>query len=446
MANAQHAQPPVIVVGAGLAGLTAAAFLRRRGVSVRVCEAGHQIAGLAATHVDADGFSYDFGAHFITNRLAAAIGVSAACRPVVHYGEMVRLRDRTYSYPFGLMRDPHFLLSGLGARAVQLMADAPESAADVFRLRYGAALANEIAIPLLESWSGAQATDLAPAVAGVLNHSVGHTVLLKLNSRLRGRAVAIGYCHELPETRYVWHVYPVGGVALLCKRLAQELEGCVELETPVDQIFVDQGRVVGVRANGHERPAAAVVSTAPVHVLARMVTGTDALRPMARFRYRPMVFVNLRFTGRGHLPDTMLWTPNAGSPFFRLTETPRSMPWLAPAGHTLITAELGCEGGDPSWRSSDEELGERCLQHLDWIPNVRRRYLGCRVVRSPVAYPVFLREYEADRQAFARSTGVEGLYSVGRNGEFAHWLMEDVYWRSLDTMRRLLRDHVALAA
>ena len=122
------------------------------------------------------------------------------------------------------------------------------------------------------------------------------------------------------------------------------------------------------------------------------------------------------------------------------------MPWLAPAGHTLITAELGCEGGDPSWRSSDEELGERCLQHLDWIPNVRRRYLGCRVVRSPVAYPVFLREYEADRQAFARSTGVEGLYSVGRNGEFAHWLMEDVYWRSLDTMRRLLRDHVALAA
>jgi protoporphyrinogen oxidase len=446
MPESAHAQPPVIVVGAGLAGLTAAAFLRRRGIPVRVCEAGPKIAGLAATHVDAQGFSYDFGAHFITNRLAAAIGVSADCRPVTHYGEMVRLGGRTYGYPFGLMRDPHFLLSGLGARVGHWSPPPADSAADVFRSRYGAALADEIAIPLLESWAGARATDLAPAVAGVLNHSIGHTVLLKINSRLRHRAIAIGYCHEMPETRYVWHVYPVGGVSLLCKRLAQELESCVDLETPVDQILVDQGRVVGVRAKGRELAAAAVVSTAPVHILARMVSGTDALQPMARFRYRPMVFANLRFTGRGHLPDTMLWTPGAGAPFFRLTETPLSMPWLAPPGHTLITADLGCEVGDAIWQSSDEELGERCLEHLDWIPNVRARYRGCRVVRSAVAYPVFLREYEADRQAFAQSTGVAGLYSVGRNGEFAHWLMEDVYWRALSAMRRLIRDQVDLAA
>lgn len=112
----------------------------------------------------------------------------------------------------------------------------------------------------------------------------------------------------------------------------------------------------------------------------------------------------------------------------------------------MITADLGCEVGDATWLASDEELGERCLQHLDWIPAVRGRYLGCRVVRSSVAYPVFLREYEADRQAFSRSLGVDGLYSVGRNGDFAHWLMEDVYWRSLNTMRRLMREHVALAA
>ncbi len=446
MAEPRNATPPVIVVGAGLAGLTAAAFLRRRGIPVRVFEAGTQVAGLAATHVDAQGFSYDFGAHFITNRLAAAIGVSADCVPIAHYGEMVRLGGRTYGYPFGLMRSPHFLLSGLGARAGQWGAEEPGSAADVFRSRYGAALADEVAIPLLESWSGARASDLAPAVAGVLNHSIGHTVLLKINSRIRKRAVAIGYCHELPETRHVWHVYPTGGVSLLCRRLANELESCIDLETPVDRIIVDQGRVAAVRANGREVPAAAVVSTAPVHILSRMVTGTDALRPLARFRYRPMVFANLRFTGRGLLPDTMLWTPDGGAPFFRLTETPLSMPWLAPAGHTLITADLGCDVGDAIWTASDEELGERCLQHLDWIPNARQRYIGCRVVRSPVAYPVFLNEYEKDRQALARSTGVEGLYSVGRNGEFAHWLMEDVYWRSLNAMRQLIRDQVAVAA
>ena len=47
------------------------------------------------------------------------------------------------------------------------------------------------------------------------------------------------------------------------------------------------------------------------------------------------------------------------------------------------------------------------------------------------AYPVYLAAYEERRQRFARDTGVAGLYSVGRNGEFAHLLMEDVYWRTL---------------
>ena len=42
--------------------------------------------------------------------------------------------------------------------------------------------------------------------------------------------------------------------------------------------------------------------------------------------------------------------------------------------------------------------------------------------------------YEERRQGFAESTGVDGLYSIGRNGEFAHLLMEDIYWRTLKRM------------
>ena len=68
-------QGHVAVVGAGLAGLLAARELRRRGISVTVYEAGRQVAGLARSFTDSDGFTYDFGAHFITNRLAAALGI-----------------------------------------------------------------------------------------------------------------------------------------------------------------------------------------------------------------------------------------------------------------------------------------------------------------------------------------------------------------------------------
>jgi oxygen-dependent protoporphyrinogen oxidase len=437
---------PIVVIGAGLAGLTAASYLRRRGVPVRVFEAGPRIAGLAATERDADGFTYDFGAHFITNRLAAAIGVGAQCRTVEHYGESVRLGGHTYAYPFGLMRRPDFVLSAIRRRAVVDERRKPRSAGEVFRLRYGDALADRVAIPLLEAWSGAAADDLAPSVVEAFPHSIGHTLLLKLDGRLTHRAVAIGYSREMPESPHVWHVYPLGGVSVLCERLLEPIEHCIELNTPVQQVLVDHGRVVGVRAGGREYPASAVVSTAPVHVLPRLVSGSDALEPLASFKYRPMVFVNLRLEGRGLLPDTMLWTPEDGAPFFRLTETPLSMPWLAPAGKTLITADLGCTVGDEIWRASDEELGARCLEHLEWIPGVRERYLGCRVMRSAIAYPVYLRAYEEARLRFARTTGVSGLVSIGRNGEFSHLLMEDVYWRTLDAMRRLLDERAVAAA
>jgi protoporphyrinogen oxidase len=83
---------------------------------------------------------------------------------------------------------------------------------------------------------------------------------------------------------------------------------------------------------------------------------------------------------------------------------------------------------------NDEALGELCLEHLTrLIPDARERYLGCRVLRSPVAYPVYHRRYEAERQRQECATGVEGLYSIGRNGEFAHILLEDVHLRAART-------------
>jgi protoporphyrinogen oxidase len=300
-------------------------------------------------------------------------------------------------------------------------------------------MADEVALPLIESWSGTPASQLAPSVGESLPGSIVHTLFLKAASRLTGRAVGCGYSREMPETPHVFHVYPEGGVGLLCQRLAAGLEDAVRLGSPVEAIFVENRRAVAVKVKGSEQPVAAVVSTAPCNVLARLVQGTDALAPLSRFRYRPMVFVNMRFRGRPLLPEVVVWTPESRFPFFRVTETTLSMPWLAPEGKTILTVDIGCEVGDRFWSMADEELGELCLEHLaPLVPDARARYLGGRALRTPVAYPVFLGAYEADRQRAERSLGIEGLASVGRNGEFAHIFMEDVYWRTRKKVRRLL--------
>jgi protoporphyrinogen oxidase len=145
--------------------------------------------------------------------------------------------------------------------------------------------------------------------------------------------------------------------------------------------------------------------------------------------------VNLKFDGRPFLPEVTTWVPDRSFPFFRLTEPPLSMPWLAPEGKTLVTADIGCETSDPMWNMADEDLAQLCLEHLTRIvPSARERYRGCRVLKTPVGYPIYLRSYESERAALEKGLPVAGLFSVGRNGEFAHVLMEDVYWRTLARM------------
>jgi protoporphyrinogen/coproporphyrinogen III oxidase len=432
--------PPIAILGTGIAGLTAAVGLREAGIPVVVYEASSRIAGMATTFKDPDGFSYDFGAHFITNRFAKAIGVNSQCHDVRYYGESVLIRGETYKYPIGLALVPRFALSAAVTKIWRRRSDSQESSvAEAFLNQYGEALAKEVAIPLVEAWSGERGINLSAAVADKIPSSLLQVLGLKLLSALTGKAIAIGYGKEKPASWRVWHVYPEGGLALICERLAARFDGEIYLGSPVEEIFVESGRVVGIRVRGKRTEVSAVISTAPVNHLAKLVKGTNAVEHLSKFRYRAMVFVNMRFKGRGVLPDVVLWVPSASLPFFRLTEAPLSMPWLAPTGKTMVTADLGCVVGDKTWSMSDVDLGDLCVEAMNRIiPGRKEFYLGCTVLRTPFAYPVFLNEYEGERCRFREGTEVQGLYSIGRNGEFDHLLTEDVYWRTLSKVPQII--------
>src|SRR5205823_9886106 len=139
--------------------------------------------------------------------------------------------------PFGLLKVFRYLKGAVLSRVTpRANASREISAADWFRANYGKALADEVALPLIEAWSGVPASALSASVGEKLQNSVWKTVLLKRASRRTGRAVACGYSHEMPESPHVWHVYPEGGLGLLCQRLASGLEDAIRLDSPVERI------------------------------------------------------------------------------------------------------------------------------------------------------------------------------------------------------------------
>jgi protoporphyrinogen/coproporphyrinogen III oxidase len=434
---------PVAIVGGGLAGLVAARELIARGIPVRLFEASPELGGLARTVKDENGFSFDFGAHFITNRLAAELNAEDLCEVVPRYGEaVVTAEGKVYSYPFGFVKNPRYVTSLLKSRVSAHRP--PANALEQMAALYGDTMAREIASPILEGWSGVSAELLSPAVAEKMEEGILKTFWLKTVGRLTRRAVTVGYTREKPSSAKVWHVYPTNGVGEIIARLAEQVGGdVIQLSSPVQKIHVEEGRVRAISVNDQRIDVSAAMSTAPVHVLPRLVEGTDALDHMGRFRYRPMVFVNLLLEGRGLIPDVLVWYTDRKLPFFRLTETPLSMPWIAPEGKTTLMADICAEIGDETWTADDDDLAKTILESLEpMIPDIADRFLGSRVLRAPLAYPLFLNEYEKDRQAFAAGTGVGGLYAIGRNGEFAHILMEDVYWRTKKKVAQLAAELV----
>ena len=423
----------MVVLGAGFAGLVSAVELGRLGHDVTILEAQGAVGGLATSH-QVDGISFDTGAHFVTNRLAAAIGVMHRCENAARYGEAVWLHGRSSSYPLGLMRSPRYASSALMSRLRS--ASPAASAADRFRSEYGRALADDVAIPIVEAWSGLPADELAPSVVDKIPGGIGQTVALTAARRLTRRAVAIGYCAEAPQTANVWHVYPRDGLSAFSNHLAGQLHNPVRLNTPVQAIHIEDGRVVAVRSNDRDDEAAAVVSTLPAPLLARL-TGHARLAPLTELQFRAMVFLQIRLRGRGVLPEPVTWTPDRALPFFRVTEAPMAMPWLAPPDETVLTIDLGAQVGDDIWNADDATLAEWCRPGLsEIVPDLAARTIGTYSARTPLAYPVYARRTEAARKAI-NTHGIVGLVSAGRNAEFAHLLMEDVYWRTLRTVRAL---------
>ncbi len=234
----------------------------------------------------------------------------------------------------------------------------------------------------------------------------------------------------------MWHVYPRDGLNALTDALAANLREPVRLSCPAEGILVEDDIVTAVQAGGETIPVDAVISTLPAPMLARLVEH-PAVAPLADLRYRAMVFVQLHLRGRGLLPAPVMWFPEPTAGFFRASEAPVTNPSLAPPGETVVTVDFGAQVGDATWTAPTPELTRAALAGLAaLVPDIDERLIADFTNRTSLAYPVLALETEGARRRIDQH-GIKGLAVAGRNAEFAHILMEDVYWRTRRTAHEL---------
>jgi len=421
------ADEPTLVLGAGPAGLTAAYVLGKAGHKAIVLEADRQVGGLAKT-VEIDGFRFDLGGHrFFTK----AHEVEALWREIMGDEFLLRPRmsriywnGRFLDYP---LRGPD-VIRKLGpvelTRCVASYAKAalsPKrqevSLEDWVSNRFGRRLFELFFKSYTEKVWGVPTTEIRAEWAAQRIRGLSFTSAAK--------AAFLGNRGNKVRTLISEFRYPRYGPGQMWEAMARRIEddgGEILLDTPVERLEVEQGRVVAIEAAGRTHRPHAVISSLPLRDVVAMTRPEPPARVVEAgrgLRYRDFLTVALVVSGDDLFPDNWIYIHDPSVRVGRIQNYRSWSPWMVPdPSKACVGLEYFCFAGDDLWTMGDDDLVAFATEELERLGlarpgQVERGF----AIRVPKAYPIYDADY-AERVATIRAwlETIENLQQVGRNG------------------------------
>jgi len=325
---------PVIVLGAGLAGLGAAHRLGGRAV---IFEAADRVGGISQT-VTYDGFSYDLGPHVLFFRSAAS---REFCERLLG-GEWTRqprraritIGDERISYPIqeGFVRSPVLKRRYLpGLRRAGRTEPASPTFTEIARAQYGDALAKEF-------FSDYNAKLWRYPLDG-MDPEWARKFLPKFPRRGL-MLVTLGFTPRRgPNAGF--HYPRTGGIGALARRMAETVPGELRLRTVVRRVHTGERWVETGDGERHEFHA--LVSTLPLPRLAQIALDLPA-ELVEGAKGLPCVgtaFIHLGLK-KNRPDDDSHWEyfPDPELAFHRLHVPENYSPDMVPEGRGSVVAEV----------------------------------------------------------------------------------------------------------
>jgi protoporphyrinogen oxidase len=427
-------QRPVVVIGAGPAGLTAALQLAQLGVPVLVVEANPRVGGLAQT-IEYKGFRFDIGGHRFYTKVPAVRDLwrSMLGRDFIRRPRLSRIffDGKFFDYPLkplvtlrtlGLRRSAAILLSYLWAR---LRPVRPEvSFEDWVINRFGRRLYRTFFEAYTEKVWGIPCRSISARWAAQRIQGLSlRTALVNMLAPARARR------RTTVKTLIDEFDYPRLGPGMMWDAFAARIEalgGTVMLDARVTRLVHDGGTVDSVQIErGGERfmqPASGVISTMPLrHLVSSLGPSTppEVAEASRRLRYRDFITVAVIVDRADVFPDNWIYVHDPAVKVGRIQNFKNwSRDMVPDQSKTCLGLEYFCSAGDEIASQSDEQLTALARRELALIGLVQPEWIvDATVVRVPKAYPVYDATYQLARNAVRdHLRGFTNLQTIGRNG------------------------------
>ena len=420
---------PVVIIGAGPSGLTAANELVKGGVSPTVLEQGDKVGGLARTE-EYKGYRFDLGGHRFFTKVEEIrklweemLGDDVRTVPrqsrIYHDGQF-------FDYPLhffetmsklGLAESARILGSYFRAR---LRPSFPEDTFEQWVTnRFGRRLYETFFEAYTEKLWGIPCDQIQADWA--MQRIRGLSLTAAISNALFGTDGSKSLIKEF--------YYPVRGPGMMWERFADAVQtggGRVRLNAEVLRLNRDGGRIrtLTVRSGGETGEVAAeqVISSMPLTSLAARIdppSPPDVAQAAAALSHRAFVLVGLILDRAELFSDNWIYVNSPEVKVGRIQNFKNWSPAMVPdPSKTALGMEYFCGEGDEIWSASDAELSDLASRELAALGLAEREdVIDSLVLRQKEAYPVYDIGYREALQVVRRFVGsFENLQTIGRGG------------------------------
>jgi len=425
---------PVVVIGAGPAGLTAAYELVKRGDSVVVLEASDVVGGISQT-VERDGWRFDIGGHRFFTKVEPVEALWHEILPDEDFLLRPRMSriffdGKYYDYPLkasnalknlGIMEAILCVLSYVRA---QIRPPKDQTNYENWLVaRFGWRLYRKFFKTYTEKVWGVPVHEMPAdwAAQRVKGLSLGNAIINALLPKRNQKEIT-----SLIE-EFQYPKYGPGMMWERCRDLVIKGGGSVVMNASVTSINIADGRATSVtvaHSDGRTEviEASHVISTMPMNELVAAIDPPaphDVTHSGANLHYRDFLSVALVVPEADGFPDNWIYIHASDVKVGRIQNYGSWSPFMVKEGKTCLGLEYFVFEGDELWTATDEDLierGKRELAALNLVDpsKVERGF----VVRVKKAYPYYDSTYKEKVALIAGylEGAAPNVHPVGRNG------------------------------